>query len=82
MASFLTIKQIWGCTTFVDHISNYIYVHLMKDFIITKTLLAKLTFKNYVTELTVSLNIIKMIMVDFLTKNSLLPANITMMMIQ
>jgi hypothetical protein len=46
MAGFLTSKQIWGCTTFVDHISNYIYVHLMKDFTIMKTLLAKLAFKK------------------------------------
>jgi hypothetical protein len=45
MADFLTSKQIWGCTTFVDHVSNYIYVHLMKDFTLTETLLAKLAFK-------------------------------------
>ncbi len=32
MTGFLTSKQIWGCTTFVDHVSDYIYVHLMKDF--------------------------------------------------
>jgi hypothetical protein len=31
---------------FVDHISDYIYVHHMKDFTITKTLLAKLAFKK------------------------------------
>jgi hypothetical protein len=46
MAGFLTSKQIWGCTTFVDQVSNYIYVHLMKDFTITETLLAKLAFKK------------------------------------
>jgi hypothetical protein len=71
MAGFLTSKQIWGCTTFVDHISDYIYVHLMKDFTITEALLAKLALKKTVPELTVPLNIIKLIMVDFLTKNSL-----------
>jgi hypothetical protein len=32
MAGFLTSKQIWGCNTFVDHVSSYIYVHLMKNF--------------------------------------------------
>jgi hypothetical protein len=46
MAGFLTSKQIWWCTTFVDHVSNYIYVHLMKDFIIMETLLAKLAFEK------------------------------------
>ncbi len=46
MAGFLTSKQIWGCTTFVDHVSDCIYVHLMKDFTIIKTLLAKLAFKK------------------------------------
>ncbi len=46
MAGFLTSKQIWGCTTFVDHISDYIYVHLMKDFTTNETLLAKLGFKK------------------------------------
>jgi hypothetical protein len=46
MAGFLTSKQIWGCTTFIDHVSNYIYVHLMKDFTIMETLLAKLAFKK------------------------------------
>jgi hypothetical protein len=50
MAGFLTSKQIWGCTTFVDHVSNYIYVHLMKDFTTMETLLAKLAFKNLCTE--------------------------------
>jgi hypothetical protein len=36
MAGFLTSKQIWGCTTFIDHINNYIYVHLMKNFTILR----------------------------------------------
>ena len=30
MSGFLTSKRIWGCTTFVDHVSDYVYVHLMK----------------------------------------------------
>ncbi len=37
MAGFLTSKQIWGCTTFVDHVSDFIYVHLMKDFTTNET---------------------------------------------
>jgi hypothetical protein len=50
MAGFLTNKQIWGCTTFIDHISDYIYVHLMKDFTIMETVLAKLAFKKSCTK--------------------------------
>jgi hypothetical protein len=74
MAGFLTGKRIWGCTTFVATISNYIYAHLMKDFTIFKHYWQSWHLKNYVPELAVSLNMIKMIMVNFLTKNSLLPA--------
>ncbi len=46
MAGFLTSKWIWGCTTFVNHVSNYIHVHLMKDFTIIETFLAKLEFEK------------------------------------
>jgi hypothetical protein len=53
MAGFLTSKQIWGCTTFVEHISDYIYVHLMKDFTTIETLLAQLYLKNYAPKPTV-----------------------------
>jgi hypothetical protein len=46
MAGFLTSKRIWGCTMFVDHVSDFIYIHLMKDFTTIETLLAKLAFKK------------------------------------
>jgi hypothetical protein len=46
MAGFLTSKQIWGCTRFIDHVSNYIYILLMKDFTTIKTLLAKLALEK------------------------------------
>jgi hypothetical protein len=74
MAGFLTSKRIWGCTTFVDHVSDYIYVHLMKDFTIMETLLAKLAFEKLCAKPTVLLNIFKLIMVHFLSINSLPPA--------
>ncbi len=45
IAGFLATKHIWGCTTIVNHVSNIIYVHLMKDFTIIQTLLAKVAFK-------------------------------------
>ncbi len=50
MAGFLTSKQIWGCTTFDDHVSDYIYIHLMKNFTTNETLFAKLAFKKLCTK--------------------------------
>ena len=41
MSGFLTNQRLWGATTFVDHVSNYVYVHLMRDLSLTETLLAK-----------------------------------------
>ena len=29
MSGFLTSKKLLGATTFVDHVSDYVYVHLM-----------------------------------------------------
>ena len=77
MAGFLTSKQIWGCTTFVDHVSNYMYVHLMKDFTTIKHYWQSKHSKNYAPKPTVPLNIIKLIMVNFPIMNSLPPAIIS-----
>ncbi len=77
MAGFLKRKQILGCTTFVDHISNYIYVHLMMDFTTNETYLQSWHSKNYAQKPTFPLDIIKLIMVDFLTMSSLTPAIIS-----
>ena len=41
MSGFLTNERLWGATTFVDHVSDYVYVHLMRDLSLTKTWLAK-----------------------------------------
>ena len=41
MSDFLTNQRIWGFTTFVDHISDSVYVHLMRDFSLAETLLVK-----------------------------------------
>ncbi|KAL7550148.1 hypothetical protein ACHAWF_013389 [Thalassiosira exigua] len=46
MSGFLTSKRIWGCTTFVDHVSDYVYVHLMHEFTLEETLLAKAAWEN------------------------------------
>ena len=41
MSGFLTNQRLWGCTTFVHHVSDYVYVHLMRDLSLAETLLAK-----------------------------------------
>ena len=41
MFGFLTNQRLWGVTTFVDHISDFVYVHLMRDLSLAKTLLEK-----------------------------------------
>jgi len=49
MSGFLTHERIWEATTFVDHVSDYIYVHLMKNFTIEETLSAKKAFERIFT---------------------------------
>jgi len=46
MAGFLTSDRIWGCTTFCDHVTDYVYVHLMRNFTLEETLLAKQAFET------------------------------------
>ncbi|KAL7549579.1 hypothetical protein ACHAWF_012836, partial [Thalassiosira exigua] len=46
ISSFLTSKRIWGCTTFVDHVSDFVYVHLTRDFNLEETLLAKAAWEK------------------------------------
>ena len=41
MSVFLTNQRLWGATTFVDHVSDYVYVHLMGYLSLTETFLAK-----------------------------------------
>ena len=41
MSGFLTRHRFWGCTTFVDHISDYVYVHLIRDLSLYETMLDK-----------------------------------------
>ena len=47
MAGFLTNLRIWGATIFVDHFSDYVYVALMIDLSLDKTLLAKSSFERH-----------------------------------
>ena len=41
MSGFPTSNRIWGTTHFCDHASNFVYIHLMRNFILKETLLAK-----------------------------------------
>jgi hypothetical protein len=50
MSGFLTSQQIWGCTTFCDHVSNYVYVHLMRDFTVDETILAVNAFEKVLAQ--------------------------------
>jgi len=45
MTGFLTNLRIWGATIFVDHYSDYVFVALMRDLTLNKTLLAKASFE-------------------------------------
>ena len=46
MSGFLTSRRIWGCTTFCDHVSDFVYVHLMRYFTVEETLLAVKDFEK------------------------------------
>jgi hypothetical protein len=46
MQGKLSSARIWGTTTFVDHVTDYVYVHLMKDFTLEETLKAKLAYEK------------------------------------
>jgi hypothetical protein len=50
MSGFLTSRRIWGCTTFFDHIIDFVYVHLMQDFTVEETVLAVKAFKKVMAQ--------------------------------
>ena len=39
--SILTSKILWDATTFLDHVSDYVYVHLMRNLTLYETFFAK-----------------------------------------
>ena len=41
MSGFLTSSRYFGATTVVDHVSDYVYVHLMKNLTLEETIKAK-----------------------------------------
>jgi len=51
ISRFLTSKRIWGCTTVVDHVSGFVYVHLMHDFTLEKPFWQKQLGKRFYLKL-------------------------------
>ncbi len=57
MAGFLTnLHMIWGATIFVNHFLDLVYVALMRDLTLDKTLLAKTSFKRFASDGGVTIN--------------------------
>ena len=50
MSDFLTKQRLWGATTFVDHVSDFVYVHIMQDLSLAETLLAKEAMEKVMTK--------------------------------
>jgi hypothetical protein len=46
MSGFLTSERYFGATTVVDHVSDYVYVHLMKELTLEETLIAKRSWEK------------------------------------
>jgi hypothetical protein len=50
MADFPTSNWIWGTTNFCNHVSNFIYVHLMQIFTLGETPLAKQAYEKVLAQ--------------------------------
>ena len=50
MYGFVKNQRLWGATTSVDHVSDYVYVHLMRYLSLTETLLAKLAMEKVMSQ--------------------------------
>jgi hypothetical protein len=46
MSGFLTSERYFGATTIVDHVSDYVYVHLMRNLSLEETLIAKRSWEK------------------------------------
>ncbi|KAL7496856.1 hypothetical protein ACHAWT_005049 [Skeletonema menzelii] len=51
MAGELTSSRIWGATVFVDHVTDYVYCHLMSALSLEETLLAKLAYEKLLAQM-------------------------------
>ena len=50
MAGELTSNRIWGATVFVDHVTDYVYCHLMTALTLEETLLAKKAYEKLLAQ--------------------------------
>ena len=50
MSGFLTSCRIWGCTTFCNHVGDFVYIHLMQDYTVDETILAVKSFKKVMAQ--------------------------------
>ncbi len=50
MSGFLTSRHIWGCTKFCDHVSDFVYVHLMQDYTLDETILGVKAFEKVMAQ--------------------------------
>ncbi len=50
MSGFLTSRHIWGCTTICDHVSDFVYIHLMQDYTVGETKLAVKAFEKVMAQ--------------------------------
>ena len=65
MAGFLTNERLWGTTTFVDHVSDFVYVHLMKNnFTLEETLKAKRAYEKLLHDANILPSVTVLTMVD------------------
>ena len=47
---FITNKRLLGATIFVDHVSEYVYVHLMRDLSLIETFLVKSEMEKFMAQ--------------------------------
>ena len=50
MSVFLTSLRIWVCTTFCDHVSDFVYVHLMPYFTVEEKLISVRAFEKFIPQ--------------------------------
>eukprot|EP00956_Cyclotella_meneghiniana_P038653 scaffold157438_cov33-Cyclotella_meneghiniana.AAC.1 len=46
MAGFLTSERYYGAATIVDHVTDYVYVHLMRNLTLEETIKAKRSWEK------------------------------------
>ncbi len=57
IANFLTNSCIWGANVFVNHYFDYVFVNLMQDLPLDKTLLAKTSFERHEADVSTTIRV-------------------------